>query len=144
MMLWRSESSAANIQRNQSTSFSCSKVNASSVNIQLTFSFNACFFRPNTAPPFCHLSLKFADCSIGVAVPTLWNKLPPALREISDPSCELTKTSPLAISPQLFHSKLKALLFNKSYPDLFSSPTSLAVSTPNTIHHSRLTVCLPA
>jgi len=39
----------------------------------------------------------------------------------------ITKTASLAISPQLFHSKLKALLFNKSYPDkswfvLFSIP----------------------
>jgi len=39
----------------------------------------------------------------------LWNKLPPALRQISDPSYELMKTSPLAIPPQLFHSKLKTL-----------------------------------
>src|SRR6218665_2337165 len=61
-------------------------------------------------------SLKFSDCSIAVAVPPLWNKLPPALRQISDPSYELTQTYPLAISPQLFHSKLKTLLFSKSYP----------------------------
>src|SRR6218665_3713059 len=80
-------------------------------------------------------SLKFADRSIVIAAP-LWNKLPPALRKLSDPSYELTKSSPLAISPQLFHSKLKTLLFNRSYPDLSSSPTSLPVSTPNTIHHS--------
>src|SRR6218665_3462238 len=69
--------------------------------------------------------LKFADNPIPIALPPLWNKLPPALRQISDgsdPFYELTKTSPLAISPQLFHSKLKTLLFNKSYPDLSSSP----------------------
>src|SRR6218665_1013076 len=80
------------------------------------------------------------------APPPLWNKLPPALRQLSDPSSELTKTSPLAISPQLFHSKLKTLLFNKSYPDLSSSPylpPPPPVSPPNAIHHSRLTVCLP-
>src|SRR6218665_1963808 len=57
-----------------------------------------------------------------IAVPPLWNKLPPALRQLSDPSYELTKTPPLAISPQLFHPKLKPLFFNKSYPDLSSSP----------------------
>src|SRR6218665_483283 len=38
------------------------------------------------------------------------------------PSYELTQTSPLAISPQLFNSKLKTLLFSKSYPDSSSSP----------------------
>src|SRR6218665_2412582 len=54
--------------------------------------------------------------------PPLWNKLPPALRQMSDPSYELPQTSPLAISPQLFHSKLKTLLFSKSYPDSSSSP----------------------
>src|SRR6218665_337145 len=50
----------------------------------------------------------------------------PALRQLSDPSYEvyeLTKTSSLAISSQLFHSKLKTLLFKKSYPDL-STPSA--------------------
>ena len=56
---------------------------------------------------------------------------------------ELIKIAPLPVSPQLFHSKLKTLLFNKSYPDSSSSPTFLPVSIPNTIHHSRLTFCLP-
>src|SRR6218665_3621537 len=65
---------------------------------------------------------KFSNRSIAVAAPPLWNKLPPALRQMSDPSYELTQTSPLAISPQLFHSKLKTLLFSKSYPDPSSSP----------------------
>src|SRR6218665_1360279 len=32
------------------------------------------------------------------------------------------KTIPLAISPQLFHSKLKTPLFKKSYPNSSSSP----------------------
>src|SRR6218665_543071 len=63
-------------------------------------------------------SLKFADRSISKTAPPLWNKFPPALRKLSDPSYEFTKSPPLAISPQLFHSKLKTLLFNKSYPDL--------------------------
>ena len=90
-------------------------------------------------------SLKFSNRSIAVAVPPLWNKLPPALRQMPDPSYELTRTSPLAISPQLFHScRLKTLLFSKSFPDHHHPHASLPVSTPNTIHHSRLTVCLPA
>jgi len=42
---------------------------------------------------------------------------PPVLQQISDPSYELTQTSPLAISPKQFQSKLKTLLFSKSYPD---------------------------
>src|SRR6218665_1680367 len=83
--------------------------------------------------PSVTLSLKFADRSIAIAVPPLWNKLPPALRQLSDPSYKLTKTSPLAISPQLFHSKLKTLLFNKSYPDLTSSP--YFPSCLNSKHH---------
>src|SRR6218665_879992 len=49
-------------------------------------------------------SLKFFNRSIAVAVPPLSKKLPPALRQISDSFYELTQTSPLAISPQLFHS----------------------------------------
>src|SRR6218665_549501 len=78
-------------------------------------------------------SLKFADRSIAIAGPPLWNKLPPALRQLSDPSYELTKTSPLAISTQLVHSKLKTQLFNKSYPNLSSSPDLLP--RLNSIHH---------
>src|SRR6218665_1115988 len=63
-------------------------------------------------------------------------------RSEQDPSYELTRTSPLAISPQLFHSKLKTLLSNPIL--IHRHPhASLPVSTPNTIHHSRLTVCLP-
>jgi len=41
--------------------------------------------------------------------------LPPVLPQISDPSH--TETSPLATSLQVFHSKLKTLLFSKSHPD---------------------------
>src|SRR6218665_2629611 len=63
-------------------------------------------------------SLKFSNRPIAVAVPPLLNKLPPALRQVSESSYELTQTSPLKISPRLFHSKLKTLLFGKSYPDL--------------------------
>src|SRR6218665_135500 len=37
-------------------------------------------------------SLKFSNRSI--AVPPLWNKLPPALPQISDPSYKLTQISP--------------------------------------------------
>src|SRR6218665_1656143 len=74
--------------------------------------------------------------SISVPGPPLWNKLPPALRQISESSYELTQTSPFKISLRLFHSKLKTLLFSKSYPDLSSSssPPSLSqLQTPSTI-----------
>src|SRR6218665_3703904 len=37
-------------------------------------------------------SLKFSNRSIALALPPLWNKLPPALRQMSDPSYELTQT----------------------------------------------------
>src|SRR5678815_5098325 len=61
-------------------------------------------------------SLKVANRSIAIAVPPLWNKLSPVLRQISNPSHELTKTSPLAISPQVFHSKLKHCYFTNPIP----------------------------
>src|SRR6218665_4201085 len=72
-----------------------------------------------------------------------------ALRQISDPSHELIKTSPLAISPQLCH-----VLQTDNGENTFAStnpillkihpllPASLPVSPPHTIHHVRLTVCL--
>src|SRR6218665_1515323 len=78
-------------------------------------------------------SLKFSNRSIAVAVPPFWNKLPPALRQISESSYELTQTSPLKVSPLLFHSKLKTLLFGKSYPDLSSS--SYLPPRLNSKHH---------
>src|SRR6218665_1517935 len=62
---------------------------------------------------------------------------------MSDPSYKLTKATPLAISPQLFHSKLKTLLFNNHILINPFLPTFLPISTPNTIHHSHLTICLP-
>src|SRR6218665_1996592 len=38
--------------------------------------------------PSVDSSLNFSNRSIAVAVPPLWNKLPPSLRQISDPSYE--------------------------------------------------------
>jgi len=61
------------------------------------------------------------------------NKLPAVLPQISDPSNELAQASPLAISPKLFHSKLKTLLFSQSYPDWSSSTHLPSLSTQNTI-----------
>jgi len=48
-------------------------------------------------------------------------------------SYERTQISPLAISPQIFHSKLKTLLRSKSYPDSYSSPYLSQVK--KFIHH---------
>src|SRR6218665_589105 len=65
--------------------------------------------------------------------PASLEQTPPALRHISESSYELTQTSPLKISPRLFHSKLKTLLFGKSYPDLSSS--SCLPPRLNSKHH---------
>jgi len=93
--------------------------------------------------PSVTLSLKFADRSIAIAVPSLWNQLILALWQmiISDKSYKLSQTSSLAISPQSFHSKLKMLLFSISHPESSSFPCLPPHLSSNTIHH--LTVYLP-
>src|SRR6218665_209371 len=106
--------------------------------------FNAFLFRPNTPPPSVTSSLKFADCSIAIAVPPLWNELLPALRQISDPSHELTKPHPLLSLHSSFTPNLKHCSSTNPFMICPLLPTSLPVSTPNTnytIQHSRLT-CL--
>ena len=65
-----------------------------------------------------------------------WEQAPFGRCLWSTPSYELTQTSPLAINS--FTPNWKKLLFSKSFPYY-----SFVVSTPNTINHSRLTVCLP-
>jgi len=96
--------------------------------------------------------LKFADRSIAIAVPPLSNKLPPALRPIlrahqNHVLLSLFRTHSQAFLLQLFHSS-----FTPNLKRCFSTnpilihpllPTSFPVSTPYTIHHSRMTVCLP-
>src|SRR6218665_2891431 len=79
-----------------------------------------------------------------IAVPPLWNKLPPALRQLFDPSyTNSPKPHPLlslhsSFTPNLNHC-------SSTSPILICPllPTPLPVSTPNTIYHNRLTVCLP-
>ena len=95
-------------------------------------------FRPSVTS-----SLKFADRSIAIAVPPLWNKLPPALRQLSDPSYNSPKPHPLLPLHRSFTPNLKRC--SSTNPILICPllPNSLPVSTPNTIHHSCLTVCLP-
>ena len=44
--------------------------------------------------------------------PAMWNRLPPEFRQLAP----LSSTSPLAISPTLFHKKLKTHLFHSSFP----------------------------
>src|SRR6218665_2099871 len=67
-----------------------------------TTSFNPLLFHSNIIlRPSVTSSLKFSNRPIAIAVPPHWNNLPPVLRQISDPSYELTQTSPLAISPRL-------------------------------------------
>src|SRR6218665_2576345 len=43
-------------------------------------------------------------------------------QQISDPPYDLTETSPFAVSPQVFHSKLKTMLLNKPYSDHLPPP----------------------
>src|SRR6218665_1118648 len=52
-------------------------------------------------------SLKFSDRSIAIAVPPLWNKLPPALQQLSDPFYELTKPHSLLYLHSSFTPNLK-------------------------------------
>jgi len=53
--------------------------------------------------PFCHLVTKSCQSLHSQSCPASWE-------HISHQSYELTKTSPLAIFPQLFHSKLQTVL----------------------------------
>src|SRR6218665_2569268 len=57
---------------------------------------------PPPLRPSVTSSLKFSNRSISVADQSLWNKLPPALRQMSDPSYEPAQTSPLKISSGSF------------------------------------------
>jgi len=64
-------------------------------------------------------SLKFCNRSLIYAAPALWNELPKDLRQFahpSIPSIDFT-SSPLALSPTTFRSRLKTELFKQSYPD---------------------------
>jgi len=59
-------------------------------------------FHPNIAQPFCNfITIDFAKRSIALAVQPLWNKVLPVFSLLSDPSYKLTKTSPLAIFPEV-------------------------------------------
>ena len=105
-----------------------------------TTSFNPILIRSNTTPPFCHLVTQICW--------SLYRRSWPASLE-QTPASIATNIWPILRahsyrSPcHLFHSELKTLLFSKSDPDSLSSPYLPPVSTPSTIHHSRLTVCLP-
>jgi hypothetical protein len=64
-------------------------------------------------------SLKFCNRSLIYAAPALWNELPKDLRQFAHPpipSIDFT-SSPLALSPTTFRSRLKTELFKQSYPD---------------------------
>ena len=89
-----------------------------------TTSLNSFLFQRNTSAPLCHLIIKICKSLHSHSGSASLEQTPTSslLRQVSDSSYELTKTSPLAISPQVFHSKLKILLFQRSYPDSSSSP----------------------
>src|SRR6218665_1120240 len=63
-------------------------------------------------------------------LPPLRKKLRPTSRHIATNNylTHPTSTPNLTSCHQLFHSKLKALLFSKSYPDSSSSPSGLPPS----------------
>src|ERR1043165_2320269 len=67
--------------------------------------------------------LKFSNRAISITAPRLWNDLPPEFQTFSvpPPSSSITHhhlpQALLSIPPKAFHSKLKFLLFNNSYPD---------------------------
>ena len=66
-------------------------------------------------------SLKITNRSFRHASPHLWNKLPaslrqPCLNQSSSPSSSSLSPLSSSITPSLFHSKLKAYLFQKSFP----------------------------
>ena len=70
--------------------------------------------------PTIHSRLKITDRSFTHHAPVLWNRLPKELRQpvvhssLTYPSD--STTSLLALSPSLFHSKLKTHLFRQSFP----------------------------
>jgi exonuclease III len=56
--------------------------------------------------------LQITNRSFYHTAPALWNRLPSEFRQLAP----LSSTSPLAISPTLFHKKLKTHLFHSSFP----------------------------
>jgi hypothetical protein len=68
-------------------------------------------------------SLKLTGRSFSYIAPSLWNNLPPSMRQPSRRSSSETHSQPnstnpqpLALSRSLFHSTLKTLLFSRSHP----------------------------
>src|SRR6218665_198204 len=103
-----------------------------------TTSFNPILIHSNTTPPFCHLVTQIFQYLPPPLRPPLPQIFPPPQnprlprlsgttprqhcdKYLTHPTSSL-EPLPLKISPQLFHSKLKTLLFSKSYPDSSSFP----------------------
>ena len=69
--------------------------------------------------PMNQSSLKICNRAFSYAAPELWNSIPAALRCLNHGQTTNSQSqlpSPLATSPQVFRSKLKAFLFRKSFP----------------------------
>lgn len=69
--------------------------------------------------PSNHSRLKITDRSFYHTAPALWNSLPPYLRQLASPSSSsqaLQDSSLFALSPSVFHKKLKTYLFHLSFP----------------------------
>ena len=81
-------------------------------------------------------SLKFADRSIAIAVPPLWNKLPPASRQnlthpTNSPKSQLLLPLHSSFTPNWKHCPLANPILIHRLPHI-----SLPVSTSSTIHHN--------
>ena len=105
---------------------------------------NYCHTFSDPIPPL-ERDVLYGRPHIAVPLPPLWNRLPPALRKLSDPSYELTKSPPLAISlHSSFTPSLKLCSSTNPiliHPLLPTYRVYLPVSTPNTIHYT--CDCLP-
>ena len=87
--------------------------------------YNAFLFRPS-----CHLLTKICWLLHSHSRPAPLEQTPASFATTIWPMLRTHQN--LAVFPQLLHSKLITLLFNKTYPDSFSLPTSLPFSAPNT------------
>jgi len=107
--------------------------------IYSTTSFNPFLLHPYTALSFRHLITKILKSLCSHLCPVSLEQTPTSVTDKNIWSIMQThQSSPLTISSQVFHSKLKAMLFHKSYPAESSSSASVVICTLNIIYLYRL------